>query len=134
MTAFANAGEYNGAKTQITEINYQHAQSLMKTGDYNQAYAVFVLLKGYADVDSLLANDENLLTAAAREAMFAVGNYMTFGIYPQTKAGDDKIPIEWLVLDREGDKALLLSRYGLDAQPYNESYTSHGRSARSVHG
>ena len=29
-------------------------------------------------------------------------------------------PIEWLVLARDGQKALLLSRYGLDARPYNE--------------
>lgn len=28
-------------------------------------------------------------------------------------------PIEWLVLARDGNKALLISRYGLDAQKYN---------------
>lgn len=33
-------------------------------------------------------------------------------------------PIEWLVLARNGNKALLISRYGLDAQPYNTDYTS----------
>ena len=33
-------------------------------------------------------------------------------------------PIEWLVLARNGNKALLISRYGLDAQPYNADYTS----------
>lgn len=32
------------------------------------------------------------------------------------------MPIEWLVLDRNGQKALLISRYGLDAQPYNTEY------------
>lgn len=113
-------------KTLISEAHYQHAQSLMKSGDYKQAYAVFATLKGYADVDAMLANDENLLAAAAaaREAMFAVGNYVTFGTYPQTKAGNDETPIEWLVLARNGDNALLLSRYGLDAQPYHTSYTN----------
>ena len=121
VTAFENAGEYSDAATQITETYYQQAQLLMKAGDYNQAYALFKTMKGYADVDSLLANDENL-AAAARKAMFAVGNYVTFGTYPQTKAGNDKTPIEWLVLDRDGEKALLLSRYGLDTQPYNEKY------------
>lgn len=85
VTAFTNAGEYNDAKVQITETHYQHAQSLMKSGDYNQAYALFITLKGYADVDTLLANDENLLAVAARDALFSVGNYVTFGTYPQTK-------------------------------------------------
>ena len=126
IAAFATAGDYSDAETQITETSYQHAQSLMKAGNYNQAYALFMTLKGYADVDSLLANDENLLAeaAAARDALFSVGNYVTFGTYPQTSAGSDQTPIEWLVLDRDGDKALLLSRYGLDAQPYHTSYTS----------
>lgn len=50
---------------------------------------------------------------------FTPGNDVFFGTYPQSEFGDDKTPIEWLVLDREGDKALLLSWYGLDTQPYN---------------
>ena len=53
---------------------------------------------------------------------FTIGNIITFGTYPQTAAGTDKTPIEWLVLDRDGDKALLISRYGLDAQPYNTEF------------
>ena len=122
VNAFTNAGDYNYAKVQITETSYQHAQSLMKSGDYNQAYALFVTLKGYADVDSLLANDENLL--AASDELFSVGNYVPFGTYPQTSAGSDQTPIEWLVLDRDGDNALLLSRYGLDAKSYNAEPTS----------
>jgi len=49
-----------------------------------------------------------------------VGNYVTFGTYPQTEAGTDSTPIEWLVLDVQDNKALLISRYGLDAQAYNK--------------
>ena len=55
---------------------------------------------------------------------FAIGSYVTFGTYPQTAEGTDETPIEWLVLDRDGDKALLISRYGLDAQPYNTEWTN----------
>ena len=46
---------------------------------------------------------------------------MTFGTYPQTAAGTDNTPIEWMVLtyDAANQRALLLSRYGLDAKPYN---------------
>lgn len=50
----------------------------------------------------------------------SVGDYVTFGVYPQTAAGTDKTPIEWLVLDRDGDDVLLLSRYGLDCMPYHD--------------
>lgn len=62
--------------------------------------------------------------AAAREEKWQVGNYVTFGSYPQTKAGNDDTPIEWLILARDGDKALVISRYALDCIQYNTKYTS----------
>ena len=34
---------------------------------------------------------------------FAVGSYITFATYPQTADGTDETPIEWLVLDRDGE-------------------------------
>ena len=54
----------------------------------------------------------------------AVGSYVTFGAYPQAEAGDDRTPIEWLVLDYDeaNGKALLVSRYGLDSRPYHDEY------------
>ena len=52
------------------------------------------------------------------------GSIITFGYYPQMAEGTDQTPIEWRVLDydAENNRALLISRYGLDAQPYNTSY------------
>ena len=61
------------------------------------------------------------MTAYAEDV--SIGSYVTFGTYPQTAEGNDETPIEWLVLDCTGDKALLLSRYGLDEQPYNTENT-----------
>ena len=64
--------------------------------------------------------------AASREAPatnkeeFAVGNYVKFGSYPQSKSGMGDTPIKWLVLARDGDKALLISKYALDCVRYNE--------------
>ena len=50
------------------------------------------------------------------------GNVL-FGSYPQTAEGKRR-PIEWLVLKREADRALLISRYALDAKPYNHTPTT----------
>ena len=58
-----------------------------------------------------------------REIAAQPGKYITFGHYPQTSEGKDKTPIEWLILERDGLNALVVSKYGLDAQPYNISYT-----------
>lgn len=122
IAAFAELGDYSDAAQQLSEMKYQQANNLNAAARYDEAYAIYVTLTGYKDVDKQLAEDDNMI-AAARDAKFAVGNYVTFGTYPQTKAGNDATPIEWLVLARDGNKALLISRYGLDAQPYNIVYT-----------
>jgi hypothetical protein len=49
------------------------------------------------------------------------GGYVTFGSYEQDNdLSNGKEDIEWLVLARENNKALLISRYSLDNQPYSE--------------
>ena len=49
-----------------------------------------------------------------------VGEYVTFGNYEQDgNTGNGAEPIEWLVLDKQGDKLLVISKYALDSQPYN---------------
>ena len=128
IAAFAELGDYSDAAQQLSETKYQQANNLNAAARYDEAYAIYVTLTGYKDVDKLLIEDDNIVAAKkaleAREAQFTVGNYVTFGEYPQTTAGEDMTPIEWLVLARNGNKALLISRYGLDAQPYNTDYTS----------
>ena len=132
IAVFTELENYSDAATQITETKYQQANSLNAAALYDEAYAIYMTLAGYKDVDKLLVEDDNMVAVAVagavavakRDAKFAVGNYVTFGEYPQTTAGEDMTPIEWLVLARDGNKALLISRYGLDAQPYNKDYTS----------
>ena len=54
-----------------------------------------------------------------------VGDIVTFGTYEQdNNTGNGAEPIEWLVLDNQGDRMLVISRYGLDSQEYNERRTS----------
>jgi len=49
-----------------------------------------------------------------------VGDYLTFGSYEQDgNTANGPEPIEWLVLEVNDRKALLISRYVLDAAPYN---------------
>ena len=38
----------------------------------------------------------------------------------RTEQGEGQTPIEWIVLDRQEDRALLLSKYALDAMPFHE--------------
>ena len=48
------------------------------------------------------------------------GSTIKFGTYEQdNNTSNGKEEIEWLVLEIRGEKALLISEYGLDCQPYN---------------
>ena len=61
--------------------------------------------------------------AVAEETQIAackVGDYLTFGSYPQG-ANEETAPIEWLVLAVEDGKALVVSHYALDCRPYHTS-------------
>jgi len=53
-----------------------------------------------------------------------VGDIITLGSYEQDgNTANGKETIEWIVLAKDGNKATLISKYGLEAKQYNESYT-----------
>ena len=54
-----------------------------------------------------------------------IGSVVSFGRYEQDgNTGNGQEAIEWIILDVQDGKALLLSRYALDAMPYNTSETA----------
>jgi len=49
-----------------------------------------------------------------------VGEYIFFGEWEQDDyEGNGSEPIEWIVLSEENDRALLITRYGIDCERYN---------------
>ena len=114
-------GTYDERSYQAS-CKFELAKRLLDAGQITESYKTLQALRGYKEAESLVESDENLL--AEREANLkpykTVGNIITFGAYPQTDSGSDKTAVEWIVLDVQGNKSLLISRYGLDAQPYNE--------------
>ena len=66
-----------------------------------------------------------LTVVSFASAEVEVGDTVTFGVYEQDNDLDNgKEPIEWDVLAVKNGKALLASKYVLDAKPYNKKYTS----------
>lgn len=63
-----------------------------------------------------------LVTEYSKDTVVDDMDTVTFGSYPQSDAsGNTKEPIEWIVLDRQGNKVLLLSKYILDCKSYNNT-------------
>lgn len=69
----------------------------------------------------------------ARKAQLPVGKTITFGAYEQdNNKSNGKEPIEWQVLANDGRKALLISKYALDAKEYEwENFTWEKRTLRT---
>ena len=64
-----------------------------------------------------------VLDAVREIGKASVGDYVMFGTYEQDNmTSNGAEDIEWLVLDKKDGKALLLSKYGLEAKPYNEEW------------
>ncbi len=61
----------------------------------------------------------------AESEKYNVGNIVTYGQYWQSNSrANGKTPIEWIVLRREGNKVLLLSKLCLDCKQFNTDYNN----------
>lgn len=116
--AYSAFGELMGYKDVdedfLKEIKYEEAQSLIAESNYADAYLILNELRGYKDVDQLLG---------IGDPEYAIGSEILFGSYEQDgNTGNGAEDIEWIILARAGDNALLLSKYGLDAKEYHEEW------------
>ena len=123
IRVYGEAGTYENAQNKVTvlqrEEDYRTAEALCQEKEWQEAKAIYERLIGYKDVESKTTMcDKEIEAAAARDVAFQPGKIVQFGRYPQTTEGNDDTVVEWQVLDRDGRNALLISRYGLDVQPY----------------
>lgn len=47
------------------------------------------------------------------------GDTVTFGSCPQTEDGNDRTPLRWTVLEKEADRALLITEQGIAVRTYH---------------
>ena len=114
IAAFEALGNYKDSQEQTKSANYNQALSLAEAGNYAEAVDLFESLGDYKDSKILYA----------KYALFGsnIGDTVMFGTYEQdgdTENGKEEI--EWLILDRQENRVLLLSKLALDRQPYNKS-------------
>ena len=125
-----DSGDYDAAYALLEEIGdkdaiasnkYDRAVALVNSNDYEAAY---ILLNGLDYKDS--ANKRKMIEESdAWLRICPVGGTVFFGSYEQdNNESNGKENIEWLVLAKEGNKALLISKYALDCQKYNTLSTS----------
>ena len=103
----------------IPNSKYNDAVALMNDQKYIEAYDAFVAMNGYKDSDKKAQEIFNKCILE-KFKLLNVGDYIEFGSYEQDNdTSNGKEAIEWLVLDKRDDKALVISKYALECQPYN---------------
>ena len=71
-----------------------------------------------ASRDTQIQQKEEITNAEDTQVTVKKGGYIMFGSYPQNH-GSLNEPIEWLVLEVQGNEALIISRYGIDCKQYH---------------
>lgn len=120
-----------------TDLEYQAALNLKETGNELEAYTRFINLGDFKDSEQqakmIFGQYEDYEMAVIQAA--AVGDVVFFGHYEQDNdAANGKEPVAWIVLEKAGNKALLLSEKGLiNRQFYTHDYSFGVSNAEHVH-
>ena len=123
---FTELGEYKNSATKIVECNeaiaaiieskYNEASSLIAEGKYNEALLILDEIGDYKDAVAL----KQKYALLACES----GDVITFGTYEQDNNLDNGAEtVEWVVLERDGNKALVISKYCIEWLPFNNTST-----------
>jgi tetratricopeptide (TPR) repeat protein len=118
-----SAAQIEKCETAIKDEKYASAVELYTAGKYEEAIAAFTALDGYKDSAAQIKGIKpkyykQLLSNAS------VGSTVFFGSYEQdNNTANGKEDIEWIVLSKEGNKVLVISKYALDCQNYNSTHT-----------
>lgn len=109
---FYGLGDYMNASEKLPELKYKLAEQLLADEFYDDAKAIFEELGSYSDASKRIAEVERLKRINVKP-----GEYMTLGRWQQGKNGETE-PLEWLVLDRDGTRALVMSKNLVDFMPF----------------
>ena len=110
INVFSSLEKYSDSTNKVKECNYIKGQAAYSAKKYDEAFKIFSTIKGY--------KDSNAMSKKAR--VRTIWEVVTFGHYEQDgKSSNGAESIEWIVIDVAGNKAMLLSKYVLDCQPYN---------------
>lgn len=120
---FEELGNFKNCRDIRNEIDYFRVDELLTSHCWRDAYLLLHKLGDYKDsadmMEQLEAEKPYLSILLAN-----CGDIVTFGEYEQDNdSSNGKEPIEWIVLYNEGGDVYLLSKYILDAQPFNTENT-----------
>lgn len=99
----------------IPNLQYVEAVKDLDNGNFREAVVTFEKMDGYGSSEYYL---EMIYSQLPQYKLInaEIGELVTYGMYNQEQ---NVAPIEWYVITKEGNKALLMSKHIIDAQPYS---------------
>lgn len=104
-------------KVILPNMKYKSAINDIEKDNLEDAYTALMELDDYKDSKEQLYKLSN-----SHPEILQVGDSIFFGKYYQ-KNSIEKDRIEWTILEKDNDKALVLSKYCLDSQPFSNIVT-----------
>ncbi len=112
---YSAANAYRFIRNDSENNAYKYALCYYLDGNYQEAIYYFKDIFPYLDAKEYIIKCQlNLMNAAE------INNEVTFGVYEQdNNIKNGKEEIDWIVINKEGTKVLLMSKNILDYQPFN---------------
>ncbi|MBR0142659.1 MAG: TIR domain-containing protein [Clostridia bacterium] len=124
--------QIENCETAIKENKYTAAIELYEKGDYSHAEDAFIELKDYKDSSEKARNCRIKLQFGSLIGV-SVGSIIKLGTYEQdNNTANGKESIEWLVLKKEENKYLAVSKYVLDCLPFDDSNGTNSLSSSAL--
>ncbi len=116
-------GKYENALTYLeNNMASQALEELRSIANYEKYAPAMEILATNIELQRIQTQEQ---TARRNEEIIAsirTDDHILFGHYEQDNdKSNGKEPIEWIILNRSGDRLYIISRYGLDSKPFNET-------------
>lgn len=112
---FAELGNYKDSPEMLKKAKYESGVYCIKMGELKKGYNLLSEAKDYKDTQKLMADKIGYMLRTSK-----VGDIIPYGLYEQDNNKDNgKECIEWQVLKKESEKALVISKYCIESMPYN---------------
>lgn len=132
LSIFITLEDYKESEQKITECNnaitdekYNSAIALINDGKYKDALLLLDEVGDYKDAVDL--KQKYALLGCE------TGDVVTYGAYEQDNNLDNGVEaIEWVVLECDGNKALVISKYCIEWLPFHNTFTEVGWKNSSI--
>ena len=115
IALFETLGDYKDSSYLLKETTYKKADQLYTQGRLQEALDLFSSLH-FNDSQDRVSQIQKELSAKAK-----VGDTLYYGSYEQDGNNENGAElIEWMVMDEQNGRILLVSKYGLEARAFHE--------------